>query len=195
MLQRSMLPWILLCFLMLGSTISCEIADDKATDDESVDDDTINGVHNNITSSEWTDPASGLTWQKTPASGYVNWQNAMDYCENLNLAERSDWRLPTIWELRTLVRDCYGTETGGPCAVTDACLEMSCQDETCYPCEYGEGPSDGCFGIPELPAGCDYYWSSSHVADASDRAWAVGFSSAFIYKPRVYYSFHARCVR
>jgi len=48
----------------------------------------------------WTDPATGLTWAKEDNGRDVNWQQAMDYCRNLQLAGHSDWRLPTIDELQ-----------------------------------------------------------------------------------------------
>ncbi len=33
----------------------------------------------------------------------VNWENALIYCENLTFAGESDWRLPTINELQSIV--------------------------------------------------------------------------------------------
>jgi TonB family protein len=47
----------------------------------------------------WTDPATGLTWMKKDNGYDVNWQQAKDYCRNLQLADYSGWRLPTIDEL------------------------------------------------------------------------------------------------
>ena len=35
----------------------------------------------------------------------VNWQDALDYCDILILAQKDDWRLPNVEELRSLV-DC-----------------------------------------------------------------------------------------
>ena len=49
------------------------------------------------------DNATGLVWQKDTAPGTYNWQQAIDYCENLILGVYSDWRLPTIKELSTIV--------------------------------------------------------------------------------------------
>jgi len=48
------------------------------------------------------DNVTGLEWQKTANKGF-SWQNAITYCENLTLAGKTDWRLPTIKELSTIV--------------------------------------------------------------------------------------------
>jgi serine/threonine protein kinase len=48
----------------------------------------------------WTDPATGLMWTKKDNGKDVKWQQATDYCRNLQLAGHSDWRLPTIDELQ-----------------------------------------------------------------------------------------------
>ena len=46
-----------------------------------------------------------LMWQDDNDAATVrkDWQGALDYCQNLNLAGHSDWRLPSIEELRTIV--------------------------------------------------------------------------------------------
>jgi hypothetical protein len=46
------------------------------------------------------DEATGLMWQKGEPSEKT-WQAAMDYCSNLSLAGHSDWRLPSLEELKT----------------------------------------------------------------------------------------------
>jgi serine/threonine-protein kinase len=48
----------------------------------------------------WTDPATGLMWAKKDNGSNVTWQQATAYCQNLQLAGHSDWRLPTIDELQ-----------------------------------------------------------------------------------------------
>ena len=50
-----------------------------------------------------TDQASGLTWQKADSSQPMNWQQALSYAESLNLAQKTDWRLPNIKELQSIV--------------------------------------------------------------------------------------------
>ncbi|MBT4815363.1 MAG: DUF1566 domain-containing protein [Lentisphaerae bacterium] len=49
-----------------------------------------------------TDRRTGLVWQQTGKSGST-WEDALDYAENLTLADRDDWRLPNIKELFSLV--------------------------------------------------------------------------------------------
>jgi predicted small lipoprotein YifL len=50
-----------------------------------------------------TDNNTGLIWQKTPPEGVFSWDEAGPYCENLELAGRDDWRLPTAKELFSLI--------------------------------------------------------------------------------------------
>lgn len=50
-----------------------------------------------------TDEATGLLWQQKTPTKTMNWQNALTYCERLELGDHTDWRLPTITELLSLV--------------------------------------------------------------------------------------------
>lgn len=49
----------------------------------------------------WTDPSTKLTWTMHDSGddNDLTWQQAVDYCRDLNFAGHSDWRLPTIDEL------------------------------------------------------------------------------------------------
>ncbi len=49
-----------------------------------------------------TDNTTNLIWQKA-VGGQTNWESAIAYCENLSLAGFTDWRLPNIKELRSLI--------------------------------------------------------------------------------------------
>jgi hypothetical protein len=49
-----------------------------------------------------TDTATGLMWQKLEVET-MNWQGALDYCEELDLAGYDDWRLPNTKELQSIV--------------------------------------------------------------------------------------------
>jgi Protein of unknown function (DUF1566) len=51
-----------------------------------------------------TDSMTGLVWQASELEATTRtWAEALDYCESLVLAGKSDWRLPSIKELATLV--------------------------------------------------------------------------------------------
>ena len=50
-----------------------------------------------------TDRLTGLMWERVPASPAVDWYSAISYCENLTLGGHSDWRLPNVSELKSLV--------------------------------------------------------------------------------------------
>jgi hypothetical protein len=50
-----------------------------------------------------TDKLTGLIWERVPSGITYNWQGALDYCNNLNLTNHSDWRLPNTNELESLV--------------------------------------------------------------------------------------------
>jgi hypothetical protein len=50
-----------------------------------------------------TDRATGLTWQKTDSGKTFNWEQSLNYAENLELAGHDDWRLPNAKELQSIV--------------------------------------------------------------------------------------------
>lgn len=51
-----------------------------------------------------TDQYTGLMWQSTEILPQ-KWENALAYCEKLQLGGFNDWRLPTLKELMTLVNE------------------------------------------------------------------------------------------
>ena len=50
-----------------------------------------------------TDNQTGLMWQRHEPLNYMSLSDAENYCENLNLDNYNDWRMPTIQELATLI--------------------------------------------------------------------------------------------
>jgi hypothetical protein len=50
-----------------------------------------------------TDSATGLMWQAETESYTKTWTEALSYCDQLTLADYSDWRLPSREELRSIV--------------------------------------------------------------------------------------------
>ncbi|ETR68273.1 MAG: fimh-like protein [Candidatus Magnetoglobus multicellularis str. Araruama] len=50
-----------------------------------------------------TDKSTCLIWQKNASNKTMAWNQALSYCENLRLSGKSDWRLPNLEELRSIV--------------------------------------------------------------------------------------------
>ncbi len=63
------------------------------------------------------DNATGLVWQDNSdtASREMNYENAKKYCNDLNLSDRANWKLPTIKELESIV----DTEKNNPAIKAD----------------------------------------------------------------------------
>jgi WD40 repeat protein len=51
----------------------------------------------------WTDRETNLTWTQTDNGKSMNWEEASQYCSDLRLGGFSDWRLPSIEELQTIL--------------------------------------------------------------------------------------------
>jgi Protein of unknown function (DUF1566) len=120
----------------------------------------------------WIDTATGLKWQ-TQHTGEADWQTANANCEALELDGHDNWRLPTIDELRSLVRGCSLTEPGGACGVTDSCNNQdTCETDSCNGYLSLEGPSAKGFYMPDVfPINCEpddglvcaHWWSLTEV--------------------------------
>ena len=177
------------------STPDDDVDDDAAPDDDTTpnDDDT---AADDDTGEVWTDSISGLVWQNDDA-GKLNWEDAKSYCANLNWGGFGDWRLPTISELRSLIRGCDDTATGGACNVTDDCLAyFGCWNPPCQGCGFLGGPGPGGRYWPaELSGDGWIYWSSLQVEENPYTAWRVHFYNGLVSYNDKEYLYSARCVR
>ena len=123
--------------------------------------------------------------------------DAVDYCEDLNECGYTDWRLPNINELRTLIKNCPETQTGGICGVQDPdCLDRNCSYSAgkCY-CEE-KGDNGGYYS--KLGDDSVVLWSSSTSEDIdgcviSPIEWSVDFSDGSVVDDTD--GNHVRCVR
>jgi len=107
-----------------------------------------------------TDNTTGLIWMRCSlgqnwngstcigTAGTYNWQDALDNAEGFSYADASDWRLPNIKELRSIVE--------GACTSPAA-------NESVFP------------NIPLFVAYYFSYWSSTSTAENSERAWTILF--------------------
>ena len=143
------------------------------------------------------DPEYGYIWS------YVNpdtqtWSKAVEWCSNLEEGgyQKGTWKLPTIDQLRTLVKECpktkYAEEYGeGTCKVSDPfCLNAystACYSSTDCSCNADDDGGHSKFGETLL------LWSNSSAS--TDTAWRLLFSNASIASGSKYVSdARARCV-
>jgi hypothetical protein len=146
----------------------------------------------------WCDPVSGLMWQDPPDGTRMHWYAAGAQCDRLSLGGRGDWSLPTINQLRSFIRGCTATMTGGECGVSDECLRDGCGSwPPCDGCDRLAGPgSGGCYWDAAVSGSCDDpYWSSSSQPGPRPYAWHVSFSAGLAYPRPKTSPYYVRSVR
>lgn len=165
-----------------------------------------------------SDITTNLVWQQTPNSdGMPVCDAMMDYsqcpaedklaaahCEsNADGLPGTGWRLPTISELRSLVKGCEAsywnpvTKTGGACQVTDDCLNYWACQANCGGCDYRTGPGEDGYFIDPIFAtsGHGWFWASSPSVMYIDRGWSIAFYNGLLNNNYIFSKFGVRCVR
>ena len=100
-----------------------------------------------------SDLATGLTWMQTDSGSSLNWEEALSYCENLDYAGTSDWRLPNAKELHSIVDYTRSPQTTNSAAI------------------------DPLFAVSEVES---WYWSSTtHLDGGGKNAVYIAFGQAF----------------
>ncbi|MBI5186160.1 MAG: DUF1566 domain-containing protein [Nitrospinae bacterium] len=121
-----------------------------------------------------TDNVTTLIWQQQDDDVGRTWDEAKTYCDSLELAGYTDWRLPSIMEIYSIMN--YGTYNPAI-------------DSTYFP---NTQPSD-----PNIDAD---FWSSTPMAGDDSQARAAGFGNANTFDMAPGYekksdTNYARCVR
>ena len=115
--------------------------------------------------STWKDPKTGLEWQ-CESPGEMTWHDARRYAESLSLAGKSDWRLPTLSELESLLDRKKSRADGRPPMREDV--------------PFRDGSS---------------YWSSTTFERHTKNAWIVMFDGAYVLSYSKSNLYYVRCVR
>lgn len=141
---------------------------------------------------------SELQWQDPPSPSTMSWDQAEAHCQALEQGGHSDWRLPSIDELRTLVDGCPSTMPGGACPVGDACLSGSCSNASSVcTCEGQSPPARGCFHVPGYNDACGCFKSGSAVSGGpdGDYHWELCFDRGYVTNSPATTPMRVRCVR
>jgi hypothetical protein len=147
-----------------------------------------------------TDHEHGLVWMKAPYQDPLPWDAAAKKCDGITFGGSSEWRLPRLSELRTLVDPvlCADTAPGGACPLDDECAPAG-QCWTGTPPE--PDPCDGCGGLntviwPVFDDPSAYVWSSTRgpAVTASTYFKLAGDAGSLHAAPGTEQWF-ARCVR
>ncbi|MGL0931105.1 DUF1566 domain-containing protein [Vibrio vulnificus] len=150
---------------------------------------TITDSKTNLT---WMRCSLGQQWTGTTCAGVameMNWNDALRTAMSFSYAGHSDWRVPTVDELDTLV---YCSKGRKPSARPNGKL-VSDTDGLCLG-EYYQRPTINIRAFPNMPA--NSYWSSSPNADYSSNAWGVYFGNGLVdYGYKYDYGLHVRLVR
>lgn len=124
-----------------------------------------------------------LQWSEK-APNEMSWDDAVNYCANLNEDGLNDWKLPNIDELRTLIQ-APNTITGGSCKISEKSGSFSIKDKTADCTESSNKLGDK-----------GYFWSSSTISDYPDTAWIVHFVNGQVRRNiKAGDTLEVRCVR
>ena len=152
----------------------------------------------------------GKMWWSPKSADTMGWLSALNYCEkelnDLNKCGYSDWHLPTIDELKALLKwrrdsQCKVSDTDD-CLYSDAAKGCWTCSSCCHDCTLGGGG--------ECNLSSYYYdgrysklgdsgslWSSSVPTEYTTLAWAVDFNAAQVYNKSKSNTteVYVRCVR
>ena len=136
------------------------------------------------------DSTSGLMWS-SKALSMMSLSDAASHCDGLTEGIYSDWHLPTISELRTIIQNCEYTGTGGSCGVTDSCLSSgTCWNSSCSVCT-----ANSTAGYYSKFGDTGWFWSSSETSDITNYAWRINFDFASVGEGKNTGEIYVRCVR
>lgn len=152
------------------------------------------------------DPLFGLMWSKAKTDPLL-YADAARYCEEMRVGKTDDFRLPTITELRTLIKGCAATGVKGKCPVRDTCFTPECRLDDCKGCEAEKGAGEDTLywqpriweHVPGWSKG--FFWSTTEKRDMvpgeakeKSEVWTASFVTGEIEAKELEIWGHARCV-
>ncbi len=131
-------------------------------------------------------PLGNLYWQSIHPDNGFTLEEAEAYCSTLAFGGRTEWRVPNIKELRSIIVDCEASQYPGSCNVTPSCNSLSCSEscDRCLPETVSRKDSNPLCphmsGVITTWSSCQVYWSSTPVDGLDQNVWGVVFSQAYV---------------
>jgi hypothetical protein len=148
------------------------------------DADSIKNEHENF-KDDFPNEYYDLNWSDL-SSEEMTWENAIIFCETLG------GRLPTISELRALLKNCEDTILSGPCGIKDKCLSTKeCWNDACYGCQCDES-DPGKYSVFDEGY---YLWSSSEQTDNNEEVWTINYYFAYVFSSIKLNTSYVRCIK
>lgn len=89
------------CFDSIGDEIECP-AEGEALFGQDAQHPRLAASYTDNGDGSVLDNNTGLLWEKTPQNDRLQYADALAYCESLELADKDDWRVPSLKELYSL---------------------------------------------------------------------------------------------
>ena len=142
------------------------------------------------------DTKTDLMWQRSN-SEIMTLESAEAYCTTAEIDGFTDWTLPDISKLKTIVSGCAAIQT---CEITDTCTDSTCSNADCNGCTNSSGA--GPLGLYLAPDIWTYtgdangrFWTSTQTPDKADSYWFIRFSNASVAYNFDGTEYFVRCVR
>lgn len=132
--------------------------------------------------------SNDLDWSSRSTKS-MEYNQAVSYCNNLTEDGYSDWRLPNIDELRTLIQNHSGTQTDGTCPISEKAGKLAWWSDRTSDCDGRAGSNFSKLGDT------GWFWSSSTKSDGTEYAWYVSFDNGPVYNDIKTNFTNVRCVR
>ncbi len=162
-----------------GDTSDEKISDDSSNEQLSSDssnDDSSSEEQSTEPDGYTVSSKTGLWWQIVVLEDTMTWEEAVSYCENLELGGHTDWVLPELQHYIDMLGNCKEGNLSMP---------------SCNYC----ADSEECSSLEGLNENGDF-WTSREYVLSDKTAWAVTpLYGTLVYYPKIYQTARARCVR
>lgn len=141
----------------------------------------------------WEDAVTGLKWEKKTEASLV----ALTYAEATAYCEAAGWRVPTLAELRSIVRGCKNIEPDGACMPDNSGAAVWAERAVCMGCgeSHTATPGSCLLAFSEDAPTCIHgiMFSRTSVNDLASSYWCLTSGSLEVCLKSD--SYNIRCVR